>query len=264
MYYYRFSFTHLLIFTILLTLIGCEGCSKSGRASLRKDKQKLSRNSVGHESKDEDAKSDSLNNKRDTTVYREITGNKSSSLSQLYNLNREGVFVVYSLNEGEPDFVQGSGFFVSSNGLAVSNRHVFEGFKSHVVKLYDGKLFNISEILEEGNDRDDFVIFKVDTKNTQVYSLNIANKNLDIGDDVFAIGNPKGLEQTLSKGIVSGYRENNQIIQTTAEITHGSSGGPLFNMQGEVVGITTAGVGEANLNFVVNIRRLPLTKYIDQ
>lgn len=78
---------------------------------------------------------------------------------------------------------------------------------------------------------------------------------------MFAIGNPKGLESTLSTGIVSSIRSSDHLIQTTAEITHGSSGGPLFNMKGEVIGITSAGLGEANLNFAVDIRSLNLSGY---
>ena len=79
-----------------------------------------------------------------------------------------------------------------------------------------------------------------------------------IGDEVFTIGNPKGLTQTLSTGIVSSYRDGNNFIQTTAEITHGSSGAPLFNKYGEVIGITTSGIGEANLNFALNINSIGL------
>lgn len=81
-----------------------------------------------------------------------------------------------------------------------------------------------------------------------------------VGEECFTIGNPKGLNQTLSKGIVSGYRDFNKLIQTTTEITHGSSGGPLFNKKGEVIGITTSGLGEANLNFAINIKEIPLVK----
>ena len=83
----------------------------------------------------------------------------------------------------------------------------------------------------------------------------------EIGEDVFSIGNPRGLESTLSKGIVSAIRANNSLIQMTTEITHGSSGGPLLNMKGEVVGITSAGLGEANLNFAVNINALQLHRF---
>ncbi|MBU0766148.1 MAG: S1C family serine protease, partial [Bacteroidetes bacterium] len=88
----------------------------------------------------------------------------------------------------------------------------------------------------------------------------------EIGESIFAIGNPEGLEQTLSNGIVSGYRDSEDngkkfYIQTNAAITHGSSGGPLFNSKGEVIGITTMGVQEGSLFFAINIMKIPYWKY---
>ena len=158
---------------------------------------------------------------------------------------------------------QGIGFFISSTGLAISNQHVFDGFNQHYIKLHDGSAFTVTEILKQSHQSElDYVIFKVDIQGEKVFPLKIASYVPTVGEDVFAIGNPKGLEHTLSKGIISAYREQKSLLQTTAEITNGSSGGPLFNMNGEVVGITTAGIGEANLNFVVNIQRLGLKKYL--
>ncbi|MGM0409085.1 MAG: S1C family serine protease, partial [Bacteroidota bacterium] len=113
------------------------------------------------------------------------------------------------------------------------------------------------------NSEEDYIIFKVETSNNINFTpIPISRSNPEIGEDVFAIGNPRGLEHTLSRGIISGYRDNKNLIQTTTEITHGSSGGPLLNMRGEVVGITTAGVGEANLNFAINIKVLKLSRYL--
>ncbi|MBK8111356.1 MAG: serine protease [Saprospiraceae bacterium] len=86
----------------------------------------------------------------------------------------------------------------------------------------------------------------------------LLQKKSPIGQSCFAIGNPKGLVNTLSTGIISSLRKNGDVIQTTAEITQGSSGGPLFNADGEVIGITTAGLEEANLNFAVSILSLDL------
>jgi serine protease Do len=107
----------------------------------------------------------------------------------------------------------------------------------------------------------DYIIFKVAGFGQSFPYLRLANSIPKVGENVFAIGNPKGLDHTLSTGIVSALRQNNAIIQTTTEITHGSSGGPLFNMQGEVIGITTAGLGEANLNFAVNVVGLGFENY---
>ncbi|MEI6124076.1 MAG: trypsin-like peptidase domain-containing protein [Bacteroidota bacterium] len=83
-----------------------------------------------------------------------------------------------------------------------------------------------------------------------------------IGENVFAIGNPEGLEKTLSRGIVSNNKDKN-YIQTDTPITHGSSGGPLFNYKGEVVGITTASLGkEGSLFFCINIQKIPYKTYL--
>ena len=108
----------------------------------------------------------------------------------------------------------------------------------------------------------DYIVFKVAGNGISFPCLKIAGSLPRVGEDVFAIGAPEGLEQTLSKGIVSAIRgKENCIIQTTAEITHGSSGGPLFNKQGEVIGITSGGMDVANLNFAVNIVGRGFDKY---
>jgi len=83
-----------------------------------------------------------------------------------------------------------------------------------------------------------------------------------IGEGVFAIGNLEGLEQTLSNGIISSYREDKTYIQTNTAITHGSSGGPLFNMKGEVIGIISLGKQEGSLFFALSILKIPYSSCI--
>lgn len=182
------------------------------------------------------------------------------SLNALYQKHKEAVFLIYTSDGNE--YHQGSGFFISSEGIGVSNYHVFEGtYKGReVIKLLSGQEFHIEKVLISDKEHD-FILFKVDTAGYENFPfLNIAKKSPEIGESVFAIGNPKGLESTLSTGIVSSLRNNAHLIQTTAEITNGSSGGPLFNMEGEVIGITSSGMGEANLNFAIDIRVLNLIK----
>ena len=131
-----------------------------------------------------------------------------------------------------------------------------------VIGTIDGKKFKIKEVLEKSKEND-YIIFRVNIGSYNITSpIAVASQSPKIGEDVFAIGNPRGLESTLSNGIISAFRENNNIIQTSTEITHGSSGGPLLNMKGEVIGITTAGLGEANLNFAVNIKSLNLYRFL--
>jgi len=108
----------------------------------------------------------------------------------------------------------------------------------------------ISEIANYSK-KSDYVVFKISNSASNYFKpVKFAKSNPKIGEDCFAIGNPRGLTQTLSKGIISGYSKN--YIQTTAQITHGSSGGGLFNNDGEVVGITTMGFKDADLNFALN------------
>jgi serine protease Do len=185
-------------------------------------------------------------------------------LNQLFKKYQSAVFMVFT-SDGLMDY-QGSGFFISADGVAVSNYHVFEGTTKgmEVIRTAGGQELKVERVLAQSSDND-YIIFKVRlNSNIRFIPIPVAQRSPDIGEDVFAIGNPHGLEHTLSKGIVSGYRDNGNLIQTTTEITHGSSGGPLLNMQGEVVGITTAGLGEANLNFAVNIKHLNLNRYLSQ
>ena len=151
---------------------------------------------------------------------------------------------------------QGSGFFISPNGTAVSNYHVFKGTTRgyEVIKLYNGETFKIKEIIAQNEDEDIF-IFKIELNQQQVNYISIASQTPRVGEKAYAIGSPRGLENTFSSGEISQLRGDN-IIQITVPIDHGSSGGALLNSKGEAIGITTAGVDDsgANLNFAVNIR----------
>lgn len=186
----------------------------------------------------------------------------NSTLAEMYEQNKYAVFLI-AVPQSESTYAQGTGFFITSSGIGVSNYHVFEGgdYKKAIIKTIDNHQYRVKSILKSNKELD-FIVFEVENNHFDFPFLNIANKTTNVGEDVFAIGNPKGLEHTLSKGIVSSYRKKYNLIQTTAEITHGSSGGPLFNMQGEVIGITTSGVGEANLNFAMNIQKLGINEII--
>lgn len=181
-----------------------------------------------------------------------------ASLSEMYKKNKLAVFLIAVPQTGDM-YSQGTGFFVTSSGIGISNFHVFEGGNGDkaVIKTIDNHQYRVKRILDSDKELD-FIVFEVENVHNDFPYLLIANEKTGVGEDVYAIGNPKGLEHTLSKGIVSSYRDNDRMIQTTADITHGSSGGPLFNMSGEVIGITTSGVGEANLNFAMNIQKLPI------
>lgn len=183
-----------------------------------------------------------------------------TSLTENYKRNKDAVFTIYT-SDGENRY-QGSGFLVTSDGLCISNYHVFDGTTQGYEKiiLNDGTQFKVDEAIEI-NENLDYIIFTIAPQGRNLPSVPIANNLPEVGEKVFTIGNPRGLEQTLSEGIISSYR-GNHLIQTTTEITHGSSGGPLFNEFGQVIGITTSGLKEANLNFAVNIHSLKLERFI--
>jgi S1-C subfamily serine protease len=145
----------------------------------------------------------------------------------------------------------GSGFIVG-DGKIVSNMHVVEGGSGGYVKLIgkEGK-HQIKGVLAK-NEELDLVLLSVTDLPTNAVTL--ASSGLEIGDTVFACGNPKGLEGTFSSGIVSSFRDagSNQLLQITAPISPGSSGGPIVNANGDVIGVAVATYrGGQNLNFAI-------------
>jgi serine protease Do len=139
---------------------------------------------------------------------------------------------------------QGSGFIVDGKGHVITNAHVVEGADEVKVKLSDEREFSAKVI---GRDqRLDLAVLELEgAKDTQGAALG-SSTDLRVGEYVVAIGNPFGLGNTVTMGIVSakaraiGAGPYDDFIQTDASINPGNSGGPLFNLKGEVVGINTA------------------------
>ncbi|HCU25080.1 MAG TPA: peptidase [Deltaproteobacteria bacterium] len=162
---------------------------------------------------------------------------------------------------GTPAYRQnslGSGFILNKDGYILTNNHVISGADQIQVKLSDGRTFDAQVV---GSDpKTDISVIKIDAHDSLpvVYLGN--SDALEIGDWVLAIGNPFGLTQTVTAGIVSakgrviGAGPYDDFIQTDASINPGNSGGPLFNLRGEVVGINTAVVASGQgLGFAIPI-----------
>jgi len=165
------------------------------------------------------------------------------------------VSIIMLGKEGHP-IAQGSGFLISRDGWVVTNYHVIKTGSSAMIKLPDGAFFPVDEVVASDKDRDAAII-KAHGNDFRTLTLGDSTR-LQVGEEVVAIGNPLSLESTVSNGIVSGIRtvkeEGGTFLQITAPISPGSSGGPLFNMAGEVVGITTSHlIGGQNLNFAIPI-----------
>ncbi|MBD5497729.1 MAG: trypsin-like serine protease [Lachnospiraceae bacterium] len=150
----------------------------------------------------------------------------------------ESIFVIYSGN------YEGSGFAIGSNTV-VTNAHVIGNQNDIIVKAYSGQEYNASIYLF--NEALDIAILSVD--NAEFIPLEIGNcEDIKVGDDIYAIGAPRSLEYTLTKGVISNKLRTigfNKYIQIDAAINSGNSGGPLLNSAGQVIGVNSMKISDA-------------------
>jgi serine protease Do len=162
------------------------------------------------------------------------------------------------LPEGRPAEGLGTGFIISADGQIVTNNHVVEGASEIMVRLTDGTEYSAEVV---GTDPlTDVALIRIDATGLTPLSFGDSSA-MRAGDEVLAIGNPFGLGNTVTSGIVSAVARDinagpyDDFIQTDAAINRGNSGGPLFNNAGEVVGMNTAifspGGGSVGIGFAV-------------
>jgi serine protease Do len=136
----------------------------------------------------------------------------------------------------------GSGVLIREDGTILTNAHVVKGASEILAKLPDGRTFKaVSFALDE---EVDLAVVKIDGKDLPVATLGDSDA-LDVGQWVLAIGNPFGLEHTVTAGVISAVRKGagankEDFIQTDAAINRGNSGGPLIDLKGRVIGINTS------------------------
>ena len=149
----------------------------------------------------------------------------------------------------------GSGFFITSDGLALTNYHVIDGAASAIIVTDDGEIYDVEGICGY-NTTTDLAVLQIDGSGFDYLSLG-DSETLDVGDKVYAIGSPYGLINTFSDGIVSNANQqlnDSDYIQYSAPISLGSGGGPVLNTLGQVIGLTCLTVTQGQtLNFAVPI-----------
>jgi tetratricopeptide (TPR) repeat protein len=193
-----------------------------------------------------------------TTAPAALGIGKQLSPDALFAAASPGVARIQVSNFLSGSLNRGTGFFVSADGLVVTNYHVVEGGTFATVTASDGKKLVVQGVVAV-NPNADLALLKVDPAGRLLTVHRLAQGTTPaIGTHAFAIGNPLGLTNTLSDGLVSGMRTidekyvNVELIQTSAPISPGSSGGPLMLADGQVIGVTVAGMDHGqNLNFAI-------------
>ncbi|MBO8155888.1 MAG: trypsin-like peptidase domain-containing protein [Bacillaceae bacterium] len=161
---------------------------------------------------------------------------------------------------------QGSGFFVTE-GIIATNFHVVQGMSEIQVRLNNGNIYEVEGVVDYDIARD-VALLKLE-RELSIHPVELADSiKVEKGDQVYSIGSPLGLQNTLSDGLISGIREQGllKLIQINVPVDAGSSGGPLFNDHGDVIGITSEIIAgtQADLNFAVPINDIkPLIEKIE-
>jgi putative serine protease PepD len=175
------------------------------------------------------------------------------TINEIYRRTNQGIVKITVSSVATTTFggsqtqeAQGSGWVYDANGDIVTDQHVVAGARSIKVTFWNGKTYSAKLAGADGST--DLAVIKVSAPSSLLHPLSLGDSSkLSVGDGVVAIGSPFGLSETVTSGIVSALHRTitsptqysiPDSIQTDAAINHGNSGGPLLNLQGEVVGVT--------------------------
>lgn len=188
----------------------------------------------------------------------------AQDLKQLADAGRQAVVMLEITGSSGREIGQGTGFFVS-DGVIATNHHVIERAAQSRAVLEDGREVPVEGVLAWDEEHDlALVSVAVSPAEGGYQSLPLADVAATVGDEIVVVGNPLGLSHTLSTGVVAAVREaeerslfEGEVIQITAAISSGSSGSPVMNPAGEVVGVVTSQfIHGQNLNFAVPVSHL--------
>lgn len=195
-------------------------------------------------------------------IFFVILVNISSSYAKITETvlkQKRAVVTLYINDKDGKQIGTGTGFIIDSNGIIVTNYHVIaawlEADNTLLVKMENGSYFPIRTLINFDKEND-VAIFKVDGKELPVVKLSTDYKPKQ-GENIVVVGSPLGLETTVSDGIISSVRGEDGLLQVTAPISQGSSGSPVLNSNGEVVGVITFLIeGGQNLNFAIPVKHV--------
>jgi predicted transcriptional regulator with HTH domain len=183
-------------------------------------------------------------------------------VKSIFEATRPSVVLIMAYDENAQLLGMGSGFFFGDSETIATNLHVIQNAAQLAVKLSNGETGWVDTVLGVDTEHDLALLHS----NVSGPPIRTAGRLPDVGEDILAIGNPSGLEGTVSTGIISGIRteDGSQYFQITAPISPGSSGGPIIDENSEVLGVSTFYLdGAQNLNFAMPsayLTKLYLTK----
>ena len=161
---------------------------------------------------------------------------KNNIASVYEKINPAIVSVDTQLKDG---FSSGTGCIINSNGTILTSAHILEDGKDIIVTTSNGEDYK-AKVLKKYGDKKDIALIKISAP-YELKTIKLGDsEKIKVGDSVLAIGNPFGFKGTLTKGIISRIDYSKNRIQTDAAINPGSSGGPLLNTHGEIIGINQA------------------------
>jgi tetratricopeptide (TPR) repeat protein len=179
-------------------------------------------------------------------------------LPELVRRIKPSAVAIETFDARDNKLTRGSGFFIETDRI-VTNRHVLEGAYRAEIHSSTGAIFPVKGVLAVDAEGD-IAVLKIDSPSTYIRPLPLDRTSPQEGESVVVIGNPLGLEGSVTNGIVSAVRDIptfGRIIQITAPISSGSSGSPVVNMHGQVIGIATIQItGGQSVNFAIPSERI--------
>ena len=161
-------------------------------------------------------------------------------LSNLIKRIKCAVVLITTYNEEGKPFQQGSGFFVESNRI-ITNLHVMGGASRTRIKTFDGKTYAVQRIVAV-NEKQDLALLEVSVPASSVLALETEESAPREGEEIIVVSNPRGSHWKVSRGTTEGiwnFQNIGKLISITAAIAPGSSGGPVVNLRGRVIGVAT-------------------------